>query len=111
MHGGRCHGGNDGKTAQPESDLVDLSMSLFDLSSDRLLSLVERFFRSMGLTDLFQVRFVCVWLLRTCRFGPMVLRVRVSLLGARWLPAPVLILPSVLPLGWVPSPTPRHFGF
>lgn len=43
------------ETVQEESKLVDLGMNLFDLSSDQLLSLVERFFRNMELLDLFQV--------------------------------------------------------
>lgn len=38
-----------------EVELVDLSMSLFELGSDRLLSLVARFFRSMELTNTFKV--------------------------------------------------------
>eukprot|EP00752_Nemacystus_decipiens_P001857 g1789.t1 len=54
--GGGCL---DGKlmeeTAQEESELVDLGMNLFDLSSDKLLSLVGRFFRNMRLTELFQI--------------------------------------------------------
>lgn len=44
-----------GEAAQEESELVDLSMNLFELSSDQLLSLVGRFFRNMRLTELFQV--------------------------------------------------------
>lgn len=41
--------------AREESELVDLSMNLFDMSSGQLLSLVMRFFRSMGLMEKFQV--------------------------------------------------------
>ncbi|CAM9664543.1 unnamed protein product, partial [Ectocarpus sp. 13 AM-2016] len=43
------------ESAQEESELVDLSMNLFDLSSEQLLSLVGRFFRNMELTDRFQI--------------------------------------------------------
>lgn len=57
--GGGRSGGIDrifmGQATQEESELVDLGMNLFELSSDQLLSLVGRFFRNMGLTDLFQV--------------------------------------------------------
>ncbi|CAM9762121.1 unnamed protein product, partial [Ectocarpus fasciculatus] len=61
--GGSGGGGGDvgvdrpisAERVQEESELVDLSMNLFDLSSEQLLSLVGRFFRSMGLTDRFQV--------------------------------------------------------
>ena len=52
-----------GDTVQEDSELVDLSMNLFDLSSEQLLSLVGRFFRNMGLTDMFQVRVCCVGVL------------------------------------------------
>lgn len=50
-------------SAQEESELLDLSQSLFDMSSDQLSSLVCRFFRNLGLTDVFQVtRVSCVCL-------------------------------------------------
>lgn len=39
------------------SELVDLSMSLFEMGSEQLLSFVARFFRNMELTDMFQVSF------------------------------------------------------
>ncbi|CAN0274865.1 unnamed protein product [Pylaiella littoralis] len=42
-------------SAQEESELLDLSQSLFDMSSDQLSSLVCRFFRNLGLTDVFQI--------------------------------------------------------
>ena len=45
--------------SESESELVNLGVNLFDQSSNRLLSLVGRFFRSLGLTELFQVCFVC----------------------------------------------------
>lgn len=40
------------------SELVDLSVNLFERSSEQLLSLVARFFRNMELMDAFQV---CCW--------------------------------------------------
>ncbi|CAM9660218.1 unnamed protein product [Ectocarpus sp. 6 AP-2014] len=43
------------ESVQEESELVDLSMNLFNLSSEQLLSLVGRFFRNMELTDRFQI--------------------------------------------------------
>eukprot|EP00752_Nemacystus_decipiens_P012198 g10814.t1 len=43
------------RTAKETAGLVDLDMNLFVLGSDKLLSLVGRFFRSMRLTYLFQI--------------------------------------------------------
>ncbi|CAB1117562.1 unnamed protein product [Ectocarpus sp. CCAP 1310/34] len=44
------------ESTQEESELVDLGMNLFNLSSEQLLSLVGRFFRNMELTDRFQTK-------------------------------------------------------
>eukprot|EP00752_Nemacystus_decipiens_P012174 g10792.t1 len=44
-----------------EWELVDLGMSLFELSSEQLLSLVARFFRNMELTNKFQISEQKMW--------------------------------------------------
>ncbi|CAM9718648.1 unnamed protein product, partial [Ectocarpus sp. 13 AM-2016] len=49
------------ETTHADSELVDLSMNLFDLSSQQLLSLVGRFFRDMELTDRFQIPDKKMW--------------------------------------------------
>ncbi|CAN0141309.1 unnamed protein product, partial [Scytosiphon promiscuus] len=41
--------------AQEDPELVDLSMSLFNMTNEKLLSLVQRFFHNMGLTDMFKI--------------------------------------------------------
>lgn len=79
-----------------ESELVDLGMSLFELSSEQLLSLVARFFRNMELTDMFQVSFCWVvfvgsgpcWSASPFRVASCLARLR-----ERWVTfAPVLFL-------------------
>ena len=75
------------ETEQEESELVDLSVNLFELSTDRLLSLVGRFFHNMRLTEQFQVCLrACVeeavGILPVCPF-PFLLfsRIRCTFLG------------------------------
>lgn len=51
-------------SVEEESKLMDLSMNLFELSSEQLLSLVGKFFRTMGLMDTYQVRLYFVFVFR-----------------------------------------------
>ncbi|CAM9356125.1 unnamed protein product, partial [Hapterophycus canaliculatus] len=44
-----------GESTQEDSKLVDLSMSLFDMTAEKLLSLVQRFFQYMGLMSMFKI--------------------------------------------------------
>eukprot|EP00903_Cladosiphon_okamuranus_P017086 g15744.t2 len=53
---GRVH-----PTLSEEWKLLDLSMSLFEVGSEQLLSLVARFFRNMELTDIFQISEQKMW--------------------------------------------------
>ena len=79
-HVGRVHR----RMPTEESELVDLGMSLFELSSEQLLSLVTRFFRNLKLTDMFQVcvllrvRFMLFRCLLMCRVFPTITSLRLS---------------------------------